>query len=114
MGIRSRLALAAVVAAAVVFGLVPRGVVTVTETAGTQIVQAVESPFATPVSCTDASCGKAAPTPAAPSPGVVLAVVLGALVVAGAAASAIRRRGRQMVALPAGNRDPLFHPPQFS
>jgi hypothetical protein len=114
MGIRTRLALVAVVAAAVVFGLVPHGVATVTGTATTQIMQAVETPFDGPISCADATCGKAAPTPTAPSPGVALAVVLGALVVAGVAASAIRRRGRQVMALPAGNRDPLFHPPQFS
>jgi hypothetical protein len=110
MGIRWRLTLVAILAAAVLGGLVPHGVVAGTETAATQMVQTLEGP----INCADATCGKAAPTPTAPSPGVALAAVLGALAVVAAATAGLRRRARGPAALPAGTRDPLFHPPQFS
>jgi hypothetical protein len=114
MGIRWRLSLVAILAAAVLGGLVPHGVVAGTETSATQMVQALERPLTGPINCVDATCGKAAPTPTAPSPGVALAAVLGALAVVAAAAAGLRRRARGPAALPAGTRDPLFHPPQFS
>jgi hypothetical protein len=114
MGIRWRLSLVAVLAAAVLGGLVPHGVVAGTETAATQMVQAVERPLTGPINCADATCGKGTPAPTAPSPGVALAAVLGACALVAAATSGLRRRARSHIALPAGTRDPLFHPPQFS
>jgi hypothetical protein len=114
VGIRWRLSLVAILAAAVLGGLVPHGVVSGTETAATQMVQAVERPLTGPLNCADATCGKGAPAPTAPSPGVALAAVLGACALVAAAMSGLRRRVRAHIALPAGTRDPLFHPPQFS
>jgi hypothetical protein len=108
-----RVGLVAVVAAAVLGGLVPH-VVASPESAGAAMVQAIESPLASPTSCTDATCGKGTPTPAAPSPAVALVAVLGGLAVAAAAAALIRRRSAVVGALPRGRQDRLFHPPQFS
>ncbi len=100
--------------AAVVGGFLPHGALSVADTSVTQVVRVAEAPLSGPVNCLDATCGKGSPAPAAPSPGIALmAVVAGALGVAAAAASIRRRRGR-VLALPAGARDPLFHPPQFS
>jgi hypothetical protein len=114
MSIRWRIGLAAVIAAAVVGGFVPHGVLSLTDTSATQVVRAAEATLSGSVNCADATCGKGNTAPAAPSPGIaVVAVVAGALGVAAAAACVRRRRG-QRVALPAGARDPLFHPPQFS
>jgi ABC-type Fe3+ transport system permease subunit len=108
-----RLGLVAVVAVAVLGGLVPH-VVTGAESAGVTMAQAVESPLTSPTSCADATCGKGAPTPAAPSLAIALVAVLGGLAVAAAAAALIRRRPAEVSALPSGRRDRLFHPPQFS
>lgn len=103
----------AIIAAAVLGGFLPQGVLSAADTSATQVVRAIEGPVSVPVNCADATCGKGSPAPAAPSPGIVLlAVVAGALGVA--AAAFIRRRQVQALALPAGIRDPLFHPPQFS
>ena len=114
MSIRWRIGLAAVIAAAVVGGFVPHAVFSVTDASATQVVRAVEAPLSGSGICADATCGKGNTAPAAPSPGIALmAVVAGALAVAAAAACVRRRRGQHM-ALPAGARDPLFHPPQFS
>ena len=114
MGLKWRLVLVAVVAAAVLGGLVPHTVASGAESAGATLVQAVESPMASPTSCADASCGKGAPTPAAPSPAIALVAVLGGLAVVAAAAGLIRRRLGKVGALPSGRQDRLFHPPQFS
>lgn len=114
MGIRWRLSVVVILAAAVLGGLVPHGLFAGTESAATQMVQAIEMPLVGPTTCADAMCGKAAPTPTAPSPGVALAATLGVLALAAAAASGLRRRARGHVALPTGARDPLFHPPRFS
>jgi hypothetical protein len=114
MGITWRLGLVAVVAAAVLGGLVPHAVASGTENAGAAMIQAVESPLASPTTCVDATCGKGAPTPAAPSPAVALVAVLGGLAVAAAASGLIRRRSAWAGALPSGRPLPLFHPPQFS
>jgi hypothetical protein len=114
MSMRWRFGLVAVIAAAVVGGFVPHSVLSVTDTSAAQVVRAAEAPLSGPVNCADATCGKGSPAPAAPSPGIVLmAVVAGAAGVA-AAAAFIRRRRVEGLALPAGIRDPLFHPPQFS
>jgi hypothetical protein len=114
MSWRWRVGLVAIIAAAVVGGFMPHGAPSIAENATTQVIRVVEAPFATPLNCADASCGKGGPAPAAPSPGVALAVALAGLVAAAAAVTSIRRRRGQHVALPAGARDPLFHPPQFS
>ncbi len=114
MSLRWRVALVAIIAAAVVGSLVPHTALSGAETTGAQMVQVVESPLGTPFGCADAVCGKGSPAPAAPSPGVVLAVVLGGLAAARVTASLARRHRTQAVPLPAGARDPLFHPPQFS
>jgi hypothetical protein len=114
MSIRWRIGLAAVIAAAVVGGFVPHGVLSATDASATQVLRAVEAPLSGPVNCADATCGKGNTAPAAPSPGIALvAVATGALGLAAAAACIRRRRGQHM-ALPTGARDPLFHPPQFS
>jgi hypothetical protein len=101
-------------AAAVVGGFVPHATLSAAETTGAQMAQLVEAPLATPSGCTDVTCGKGSPAPAASSPAVAMAVVLGGLAVAALAASAVRRRRPPVAPLPAGIRDPLFHPPQFS
>ena len=114
MGMKWRVGLVAVVAAAVLGGLVPHAVASGSESVGVTMVQAVESPLASPAACADATCGKGTPTPAAPTPGIVLAAVLAGLVVARRGAALIRRRPAWIGALPSGRPDPLFHPPQFS
>ena len=114
MGMSWRMGLVAVVAAAVLGGLVPHAAASA-ESAGAAMVQAVESPLASPTGCADASCGTGSPAPAAPSPAVALVAVLGGLAVVAAVAALIRRRPPAEVgALPSGRRDRLFHPPQFS
>src|ERR1700722_13586642 len=114
MRIRWRIGLAAVFAAAVVGGFVPHAALSVTDASATQVVRAVETPLTGSVNCADATCGKGNTAPAVPSPGIALvAVATGVLGLAAAAACMRRRRGQHM-ALPAGARDPLFHPPQFS
>ena len=113
MGMKWRVGLVAVVAAAVLGGLVPHAVAG-SESVGVAMVRAVESPLASPAACADATCGKGTPAPAAPTPGIVLAAVLAGLVVAGIGAALMRRRPTWMGALPSGRPDPLFHPPQFS
>ena len=111
---RWRIGLVAIIAAAVLGGFLPHGALSVADTSAAQVVRVAEAPLAEPVNCLDATCGKGSPAPGAPSPGIALmAVVAGALGVAAAAACVRRRRGR-VLALPAGTRDPLFHPPQFS
>ena len=114
MSIRWRIGLAAVIAAAVVGGFVPHGVLSLTDTSATQVVRAAEAPLSGSVNCADATCGKGAPTPSAPTPGIALAAVMAGLVVAAAAAALIRRRPAWIGALPRGRPDPLFPPPQFS
>jgi hypothetical protein len=114
MSSRWRIGLAAIVAAVVIGGFVPHAVLSGAGTAVTQAVQIVEIPVSVPVSCVEATCGKGSPAPAAPSSGIALAAVVAGIVAAAAAITGLRRRRRQAVALPAGTRDPLFHPPRFS
>ncbi len=113
MRTRWRFGLVAIIAAAVVGGFMPHGVLSAESTA-TQMMQIAESPVSTPVLCMDAICGKGSPAPAAPAPALALATVLAGIAVAAAVVSTIRRQRSQAVLLPAGARDPLFHPPQFS
>jgi len=112
--VRWRLALVVLMAAAVVGGFVPHAAWSAAESAGAEMVQLAESPVTPPSACTDVTCGKGTPATAAPSPAVALAVVLGGLAAAAIAASLVRRRRPHVAPLPAGARDPLFRPPQFS
>jgi hypothetical protein len=114
MSLRWRVGLVAVIAAAVVGGFMPHGVVSAAESSATQVVQAAEVPLSGPMNCLDATCGKGSPAPAAPSPGVALFAVVAGMVAAAAIVAAVRRRRGRVVPLPSGARDPLFHPPQFS
>jgi hypothetical protein len=114
MSLRWRVGLVAIIAAAVVGGFMPHGVLSGADTSATEIMQLAETPLSVPLNCLDATCGKGSPAPAAPSPGVALVAIVAGLAIAAAAAARIRRRPSQAVALPAGSRDPLFHPPQFS
>jgi hypothetical protein len=114
MSTRWRISLAAIVAAVVIGGFVPHAVLSGADTPLVQAVQIAEVPVSVPVSCVDATCGKGSPAPAAPTPGVALAAIIGGIVTAAASVGLVRRRRGRSVALPAGTRDPLFHPPQFS
>ena len=114
MSLRWRVGLVAIIAAAVVGGFMPHGAPSAAESSATQVMRVVEAPLSAPPNCADATCGKGSPAPAAPSLGVALAVALAGLVAAAAVVTGVRRRRGQQVALPAGVRDPLFHPPQFS
>ena len=114
MSTRWRIGLAAIVAAVVIGGFVPHAVLSGADATATQVVQIAEVPVSVPVGCVDATCGKGSPAPAAPTPGVALAAVIGGIVTAAAAVALVRRRPGRTLALPAGTRDSLFHPPQFS
>jgi hypothetical protein len=92
----------------------PHGVLSGADTAATQALRAAEVPLTAPVNCVDATCGKGSPAPAAPSPGVALVALVAGMVAAAAAVACLRRRPGRVGVLPAGARDPLFHPPQFS
>ena len=109
-----RFGLVAIIAAAVVGGFMPHGVLSVAESSGAGMVQLAEAPVAMPLMCMDVTCGKGTPALSAPAPAVALAAVMAGIAVAAVAASVIRRRRALVVALPAGARDPLYHPPQFS
>ena len=114
MSIRWRIGLVAIIAAAIVGGFLPHGVLSVTDASATQVVRALEAPLSGSVNCADATCGKGNTAPAAPSPGVALVAVVAGVLGVAAAAARIRRRRGQLLALAVGARDPLFHPPQFS
>ena len=114
MRVRWRFGLVAIIAAAVVGGFMPHGVVSGAETTATEMVQIAQSPVSMPLNCMDVTCGKGSPAPAAPTPTVALAAVLAGIAVVAGAIAVIRRHRRQVEVLPAGSRDPLFHPPQFS
>lgn len=114
MSLRWRIGLVVVIAATVVGGFMPHAVLSAADSSATRVAQVAEVPLSGPVTCLDATCGKGSPAPAAPSPGVALFAVVAGLAAAAAAVSAVRRRRGSVVPLPAGARDPLFHPPQFS
>jgi hypothetical protein len=114
MSTRWRIGLAAIVAAVVIGGFVPHAVLSGADSSVTQVMQIAEAPVSVPVGCADATCGKGSPAPAAPAPGVALAAVVGGIVTAAAAVALVRRHRGRPLALPAGTRDALFHPPQFS
>ena len=110
-----RLGLVAILAAVVVGGFVPHGAPSGSEGAASEMVQIAESPLSMPLSCMDAAAARAARPPRHPSRPPR----------ARRGAVRIRRCRRrrlshsppallQMAVLPAGARDPLFHPPQFS
>ena len=114
MPARWRVALAAVVAAAIVGGFVPRGMLSDAQSATAEVVQAVEAPLGPLPTCVDATCGKGSPAAPAPAPMVALVGVLSGLALAAIAGVRLRRHRAHVVRLPAGAPDPLFHPPQFS
>jgi hypothetical protein len=109
-----RLALVAVVAAAVLGGLVPRSVASGAASIARPAVQLVQEPLSVPVSCADAVCGKGSPAPTAPSPAAPLAAVLGFAIAAAAAVATLKHCRSRPGALPAGVPEPQFHPPKFS
>ena len=114
MSLRWRIGLVAIVAAAVLGGFLPHGVPSGAATSAAEVVHLAGSPLPAPLNCLDATCGKGGPAPAAPSPGVALVAIVGGLVAIAAATASLRRRRSHAGVLPAGSRDPLFHPPQFS
>ncbi len=114
MRMKWRFGLVAIVATAILGGFMPHSVLSGVPSTATEMVQLAEAPVSVPLSCLDVSCGKGTPAPAPAALAVALAVALTGIAVAAAAASVIRRRRALVVALPAGTRDPLFHPPQFS
>ena len=117
MRMKWRFGLMAIIAAAVVGGFMPHGVLSAAESAGADMVQLAEAPVAPaamPLMCMDVTCGKGTPALSAPAPAVALAAVMAGIAVAVVVASVIRRRRALVVALPVGARDPLYHPPQFS
>ncbi len=114
MPVRWRVALVAIIAAAIVGGFVPHGVQSGAQSAASEMVQVAEAPLASLPNCLDAACGKGSPAPPAPAPMVALAGVLSGLVAATILATRLRRARTQAVPLPAGSPNPLFRPPQFS
>ena len=104
----------AIIAAAVVVGFVPHGASTAADHSAIKVMRAVEAPLSAPLNCADATCGKGSPAPAASALGVAPTVALAGLVAAATVVTGVRRRRGQQVPLPAGVRDPLFHPPRFS
>ena len=114
MSIRWRIGLAALIAAAIVGGFVPHGVLSVADASATQVARAVEAPLSGSVNCADATCGKGNTAPAAPSPGIALVAVVAGVLGAGGSCRLRPPPAWTAFALPAGARDPLFHPPQFS
>ena len=114
MRMKWRFGLLAIIAAAIVGGFMPHGALAGAGADATEMVQIAEAPVVGPLHCVDATCGKGSPAPAAPTPTVALAAVLSALAAVAALGAAIRRHRTQTAALPAGTRDRLFHPPQFS
>jgi len=111
---RWRVALVAVVAAAVFGGFVPHGVLSGAESSARAMVQVAESPLAQPLSCADATCGKGTPAAPAPTPTVGLAAVLAGAVIVAAGRGLVRRRRASVAALPVGTRGRLFRPPRYS
>ncbi len=114
MPARWRVALAAVIAAVIVGGLLPHGALLDAQSATREMVQVAEAPVMAPSNCIDATCGKGSPIGSAPTPTVALAAVLCGLALVAIAAARRRRRRVQAEPLPAGAPDPLFRPPEFS
>ena len=114
MRVKWRFGLVAIIAAAVLGGFMPHGVLSGAQVNATEMVQIAEVPLAMPLHCLDATCGKGSSAPAAPTPTVALAAVFAACAVVAALGAALRRHKTRTVSLPSGARDPLFHPPQFS
>jgi hypothetical protein len=111
---RLQLVLAALVAVAILGGLVPHSVTSEAATMVRPAVAILEEPLSTPVSCADAVCGKGSPAPSPPSAAVALVAVVGAAVLTALAVMAFRHRRTHPAPLPAGVRDGLFRPPRSS
>jgi hypothetical protein len=114
MGVKHRIALAVVLAAAVFGGLMPHVIGSAERSTASLVSTIFEEPLSGHNFCIDAVCGKGSPTPAAPTTPVGLAAFLASILITAEYVSAVRRRRHRVAALPRGARDPLFHPPQFS
>ena len=114
MPTRWRVALAAIIAATVISGLLPHGVLSTAQRATSEIVQAAEAPLVPLPTCLDATCGKGSPAAPSSAPIIALTGVLSGLAIALITAARLRRNRAQVIPLPAGAPDPLFRPPQFS
>ena len=71
MALGRRLVLVAVLAAAIVGGMLPHAALSAVPGRTAEIVQAAEVPLAGPLHCLDATCGKGSPSAPTPTPGVV-------------------------------------------
>jgi len=114
MSLLRRLGLVAVLAVALVGGLVPSGVASGLESTSMSTIQAIEASLPGPLSCADATCGKGTPAASVPVPVVALLGVVAAAILTLASRALRRRRQSPLVPLAAGVRDPQFHPPRFS
>ena len=114
MPARWRVALAAIIAAAIVGGIMPHDSLSAAQRATTEMVQVAEAPLLGTPNCVDATCGKGSPAPSAPTALVALAGAMIALALATIVASRLRRHRAALLPLPAGAPEPLFRPPQFS
>ncbi|HWF15776.1 MAG TPA: hypothetical protein VG244_06305 [Acidimicrobiales bacterium] len=114
MPVRARVALVAIIGAAIVGGFLPHGLLAGAQGTATEMVQAAEAPLTALPGCVDATCGKGSPAPPAPAPTAALAGVLSGLAVVAIAVGRRRRRRAEVVPLPAGSPNPLLRPPQFS
>ncbi len=72
MRMRWRFGLVAIIAAAVVAGFTPHGVLSAAESSGAEMVSLAEAPVAMPLMCMDVTCGKGTPAMSAPTPAVAL------------------------------------------
>ena len=114
MTVKWRFSLVAIIAVAVLGGVMPHAIIVGAEAGSTEITQVAEVPLSAPLTCLDATCGKGSPASPAPSPVLVLVAVVGGLAALASGGSRLRRRRLQAAALPAGVRRPPFRPPQFS
>ena len=114
MSTQWRIGLAAIVAAVVIGGFVPHAVLSGAGATATQVVQIAEVPVSGPVRLRRRHLREGQPGTGGARPGRGLAAVIGGIVAAAAAVALVRRRPGRTLALPAGTRHSLFHPPQFS
>ena len=114
MPARWRVALAVIIAATIVGGFLPHGVLSAAQRTTTEMVQTAEAPLVPLPTCLDATCGKGSPAAPAPTPIIALAGVLSGLALAAVALARLRRNRPHAVPLPTGAPDPLLRPPQFS
>jgi hypothetical protein len=114
MALRWRWILVAVMAAAVLGGILPQALLGGTQAPAEMTVLAATGPPTFPSGCSGASCGRSAP--AAPAPILTIAgvAVLAAAVVTLSGRGISRRIRSRAHTLPRGTTMVLFRPPQFS